>query len=209
MERLLQNSERATPLQSYFGFSGFSHWRWKNVILFLFTWCFFSLTCAPHQTFLHRTRFLHESAICMEMMSAEISLLPFFVFRFFLVLQEERGRGKVENSTRNVLWKCWPRRNEKKKKTGKEKEKNFRGFSSSFFWKKRKLFFERKLLRAGLSIACSFTNGNDTDRRVLHTSVQSRPSRNVNIHISLVSFPSPSFFSSFLLLLLQLWRNWK
>ena len=56
----------------------------------------------------------------------------------------------------------------KKKKTGKEKEKNFRGFSSSFFLKKKKLFFERKLLRAGLSIACSFTNGNDTDRRVLH-----------------------------------------
>ena len=65
----------------------------------------------------------------MEMMSAEISLLPFFVF-FFFVLQEERGEEKWK-TLREMYSGNVDRDGRKKKKPGKRK--NFRGFSSSFF----------------------------------------------------------------------------
>ena len=56
----------------------------------------------------------------MEMMSAEISLLPFFVFLFCFVLQEERGEEKWK-TLREMYSGNVDRDGTKKKKPGKKR----------------------------------------------------------------------------------------
>ena len=92
----------------------------------------------PHQTFLHRTRFLHESAICMEMMSAEISLLPFFVF-FFLFYKKKGARKSGKLYAKCTLEMLTATERKKKKKPGKRKE--FSWFFFVFLLKEKKTFF--------------------------------------------------------------------
>ena len=77
----------------------------------------------------------------MEMMSAEISLLPFFVFLFCFVLQEERGEEKWKTLREMYSGNVDRDGTKKKKKTGKEKEKEFSWFFFVFLLKEKKTFF--------------------------------------------------------------------